>query len=222
MNIVALVWKDLRLQRGFLLPLAALETASIALLQLQMQGKPPGLLFPLVNGVALIADFLICYRTIVSEEKNRALIFLQTLPISRREIVTAKFASNLALVTGNLVMLLCLYFGAKAAGLFAGEFLPGPVAMVGALLGHWLINAFLITVALVFDSERALWVPFPCLFLAISALLNARAILAWLGLASVAAAVRQHGEVLLLLFVCLHAMLFLSTLSLVDRKKLFG
>ena len=222
MNIVTLVRKDLRLQRGFLLPLVAIQLGSIVLLRLQMQGERPGLLFPLANGVAFVADFLICYRTIVSEEKNRALIFLQTLPISRIEIVTAKFAVNLLLVTGNLVVLLGIFLGLSAAGFFAGEFLPGAGAMLAALMLHWLINAFLIAVALVFDSERALWVPFPALFLGVSAVLNARTILARLGLESVAAAVRQHGELLLLLLVFLHAMLFLSTLGVVGRKKLFG
>jgi len=221
MNILRLVWKDLRLQRGFLPLLAGIQAGCIVLLWLQLQEQTPRLLFPLANGVALIADFLICYRTITSEEKNRALIFLQTLPISRMEIVAGKFAANLLLVTGNFAVMLGFLLGSRACGLFAGRFLPDPGTVSAVLLVHWLINAFFVTIALVFDSERAVWVPFPALFLAISAVLNARAILARLGFKADVVFPLQKGELIFLGLIPLYAVLFLTTLTVVGRKKLF-
>jgi ABC-type transport system involved in multi-copper enzyme maturation permease subunit len=222
MNIVRLVTKDLRLQRGFLAPLAGLQATCIFLLWLQLRGETRGLLFPLANGVALIADFLVCYRTITAEEKNRALIFLQTLPISRWEIVAAKFGVNLLLVTGNFAVLLGLLLGSRVWSLFAGELLPGPITVATVLLVHWLINAFFVAIALIFDSERAVWVPFPALFLAISAVLNARSIVSRLGLEAAATSALRRGELIPFALLFLHSIVFLTTLRVVGRKKTFG
>src|ERR1022692_4110213 len=87
MNIVHLIAKDLRLQRHFVLPLVLIELAGYLAYALQMPSHIPGVAFGLLHGVAFLGDFLICYRTMIAEEKNRALMFVKTLPVSTAEIV---------------------------------------------------------------------------------------------------------------------------------------
>lgn len=78
MNIVLLVARDLRLQRNFFLPLVGLEVAGYLAYALQIPSHIPGVAYGLLHGVALVGDFLICYCTMIAEEKNRALMFIKT------------------------------------------------------------------------------------------------------------------------------------------------
>src|ERR1035441_1561710 len=76
----------------------------------------PGVAFGLLHGVAFLGDFLICYRTMIAEEKNRALMFVKTLPVSTAEIVIAKFAANLLLVGLNTGVMLALWGTGRGLG----------------------------------------------------------------------------------------------------------
>jgi hypothetical protein len=136
----------------------------------------PGVAFGLLHGVALIGDFLICYRTMIAEEKNRALMFIKTLPVSTAEIVMAKFGVNFLLVGLNTGLLLALWGAGHALGWI--EVAPRMTAylVVAGLTFHWLNNGFFVAISLVFDSDRAVWVPFPTLFLVMTVILNFRRI----------------------------------------------
>ena len=183
MNILRLVAKDFRLQRGFLAPLAAIELGGLWVFLLQIpSAEIPGVAFGLLHGVMLVGDFLICYRTMVAEEKNRALLLIKALPVSTREIVLSKFAANFLGVSLNTGVLLAVWQCAHAAGWVA--FRPALTWQLAfaALTWHCLNNAFFLSIALVFDSERAVWVPFPALFGVMSLLLNFRRVKAALGL----------------------------------------
>jgi len=172
MNIFRLIAKDLRLQSYFFLPLVALEIAGYLAYILQMPSHIPGVAFGLLHGVALIGDFLICFRTMIAEEKNRALMFIKTLPVSTAEIVVAKFAVNLLLVCLNTGLLLAFWEGGRALGWI--ELSPHVTAYLVAagLTYHCLNNAFFVMLSLVFSSERAVWLPFPALFVLMSVILN--------------------------------------------------
>ena len=172
MNITRLITKDLRLQRGFVLPLVLVELAGYFIFAVQMPSHVPGVAFGLLHGVALIGDFLICYRTMIAEEKNRALMFIKTLPVSTADIVIAKFGVNLLLVGVNTGTLLALWGSGHALGwLRVRPDLTLSLVACG-LSVHALNNAFFVALALVFSSERAVWVPFPAIFVLMSVMLN--------------------------------------------------
>jgi len=200
MNIIRLIAKDLRLQRNFFLPLLALEAAGYVGYLLQIPSYIPGVAFGLLHGVALVGDFLICYRTMITDEKNRTLMFIKTLPVSTWEIVAAKFAVNLFLVGLNTSLLLGLWGSARSFGWIAITPSMTFYLMIAGLTYHWLNSAFFVTISLAFSSERAVWVPFPAIFVLMSVILNFSRIKVALGLEPFVSLL-QH-----------HEMLFLATL----------
>ncbi|MGA3134364.1 MAG: ABC-2 transporter permease [Terracidiphilus sp.] len=199
MNILRLIAKDLRLQIYFYLPLVALEVAGYLAYALQMPSHMPGVAFGLLHGVALIGDFLICFRTMIAEEKNRALMFIKTLPVSTAEIVVAKFSVNLLLVGLNTGILLALWGGGHALGLI--EVSPHlTIQLVAAgLTYHCLNNTFFVTISLLFSSERAVWVPFPALFVIMSVIVNFNRIEIALNLEAFVALLRRDNLLFLTL-----------------------
>ena len=199
MNIVRLVAKDLWLQRNFLLPLVLLETAGYLAYALQIPSQIPGVAYGLLHGVALVGDFLICYRTMIAEEKNRALMFIKTLPVSTVEIVIAKFGVNLLLVGLNTGVLLALWGWGRALGGIEVAPQMTTYLVVAGLTYHWLNNAFFVTISLAFSSEHAVWVPFPAIFVLMSVILNFTRIKVALHLEPLVALLQRHELMLLAL-----------------------
>src|SRR5262249_55571602 len=119
-----------------------------------------------------VAGFVFCFRTVVSEEKNRAFLFLKTLPISDGELVLGKFAANFVLVSANF----CGFFAYYQILLRA---LP-PDRLASISLGVTLIllatqvlsNFIFLGIALLFDSEKAVWIPFPLIWVSATVLGN--------------------------------------------------
>ena len=159
MNIVHLIAKDLRLQRHFVLPLVLIELAGYLAYALQMPSHIPGVAFGLLHGVAFLGDFLICYRTMIAEEKNRALMFVKTLPVSTAEIVIAKFGANLTLVGLNTGVMLALWGTGRGLGWIQVRPELTIYLAVAGLTVHLLNNAFFVAISLAFNSESAVWVP---------------------------------------------------------------
>jgi hypothetical protein len=223
MNILRLVAKDFRLQRGFLLPLAAIELGGLCVFLLQIpSAEIPGIAFGLLHGVMLVGDFLICYRTMVAEEKNRALLFIKALPVSTREIVLSKFAVNFAGVTLNTVALLAVWQCALSLGWIAFRPALNWQIILAAITWHCLNNAFFLSIALVFDSEHAVWVPFPVLFGVMSMLLNFRRIKVTLGLGPVVELFARNPTLLLALGWCVILAFAAGSLLAVSRKRMFA
>jgi ABC-type transport system involved in multi-copper enzyme maturation permease subunit len=222
MNIVRLIAKDLRLQAYFFLPLVALELAGYVGYTLQMPSHVPGVAFGLLHGIALIGDFLICYRTMIAEEKNRALMFIKTLPVSTAEIVIAKFAVNLLLVGLNTGVLLALWTGGQAQGWIDQSPQVTTSLVVSGLTYHCLNNAFFLTLSLVFSSERAVWAPFPALFVLMSAILNFDRIKAALNLGQFVGLL-QRNNFLFLAFLWTIILAFAVTChQALQRKRVFA
>jgi ABC-type transport system involved in multi-copper enzyme maturation permease subunit len=219
MNTFHLIAKDIRLQRNFVLPLMLLELAGYLAYALQMPSHIPGVAFGLLHGVALIGDFLICYRTMIAEEKNRALMFIKTLPVSTTEIVMAKFATNLLLVGLNTGVMLALWGGGHRLRWIQVRPNLTIYLVVAGLTFHWLNNAFFVAIALVFNSERAVWVPFPAIFLLMSAILNFHRIEAALDLQPIVDLLRRHDLLFLsLLWAVIVGFAALSSWALAHKR----
>ncbi len=222
MNILRLIKKDLWLQRSFALPLILIEVGGVLIFRIQMPWNLSGLLFLLTVGVALVGDFLICYRTMLAEEKNRAMLFLRALPLSTEEIIAAKFAVNLLMVTLNLLILFGLYAIAQQSGRFGTEPPLELTTFAGVVLLHWLANSFFVTISMSFHSEKAVWVPFPALFLIMTVILNFQKIVAALNLQPVVNLATENGAVSLFLLLLVPVAMWLFTVRLVRFKRMFG
>jgi ABC-type transport system involved in multi-copper enzyme maturation permease subunit len=222
MNILRLIRKDLRLQSYFFLPLVVLEVAGYLAYALQMPSHVPGVAFGLLQGVALIGDFLICFRTMIAEEKNRALMFIKTLPVSTAEIVVAKFAVNLLLVVLNTSFLLAIWGGGRALGLIEVPPHPTIQLVLAGLTYHCLNNAFFVALSLLFSSERAVWVPFPAIFVIMSVIVNFSRIEIALNLEPVVALLRRDN----LLFIALLWMIIVGLVAaccqILRQKRVFA
>lgn len=222
MNTWLLLRKDLRLHWRMLLPLIALEIASYIAYAVQMPSAIPGVAFGLLHGVALIGDFLICHRTLISEEKNRAFRYIKALPVSTREIVLAKFAVNFFFVSINTLALLAAWAVARGAGWIHAAPALSVTLFLMALTLHCLNNAFFLAIGLIFDSTHAVWIPFPALFLLMSLILNFRKVVAAL---HIQGAVRLIGAspaaLALLVWLAIAGFLALSC-RVLDRKRIFA
>ncbi len=222
MNIFRLMDKDIRLQRGFLIPLLAIEISGFLVFALQMPLRVPGVMFGLLHGMALIGDFLLCKRTMASEEKNRALLFIKTLPVSTREIVVAKFLVNFLLVSANMCVLFVLWEIAR----FFGWVTVGPsltlYVIVTGLAVHWLNNGFFLALSFIFDSERAIWVPFPILFLVMSVILSFRKLKIVLHLDPFVQFLADHRVLLVVLLWMAYASFLWASNWTMARKRIFA
>jgi ABC-type transport system involved in multi-copper enzyme maturation permease subunit len=158
----------------------------------------------------------------VVEEKNRALMFVKTLPVSTAEIVIAKFAANLLLVGLNTGVMLTLWGAGHGFGWI--EVRPNLTVylVVAGLTVHWLNNAFFVTISLVFRSEGAVWAPFPLLFLLISAMINFRRIETALNLRGVVELAQRHDLLALGLLWATIVGLAAGCPWVLSRKRVFG
>jgi ABC-2 family transporter protein len=221
-NILRLMAKDLRLQRYFFLPLMALEVAGYLAYALQMPSHVPGVAFGLLHGVALVGDFLICFRTMIAEEKNRALMFIKTLPVSTEEIVLAKFGVNLLLVCLNTGILLALWGFGRGLGWIDLSPRLTIYLLAAGLTYHCLNNAFFVTLSLLFTSERAVWVPFPAIFVLMSVMINFNRIEAALNLQAFVAMLRHNNLLLLALLWIIFAGFVLTCCQTLRYKRVFA
>lgn len=222
MNIIRLIAKDVRLQRNFVLPLMLLEVAGYFAYALQMPSHIPGVVFGLLHGVALIGDFLICYRTMIAEEKSRALMFIKTLPVSTTEIVVAKFGANILLVGLNTSVLLALWGGGHALGWIQVPPNLTIYLVAGGLTFHWLNNVFFVTISLVFSSERAVWVPFPAIFVVMSVILNFRRIKVALNLQAFVDLLQHHDLLFLALLWAIIVGCVVTCSWALEHKRVFA
>jgi hypothetical protein len=222
MNIIRLIAKDIRLQRNFFLPLLLLEVGGYFAYALQIPSYIPGVAFGLLHGVALVGDFLICYRTMIADEKNRALMFIKTLPVSTAEIVVAKFGVNLLLVGVNTGALLALWGTGHALGWIEVAPRLTMYLVLAGLTQHWLNNAFFVTISLVFSSERAVWVPFPAIFVLMSVIINFSRIVAALNLQTLVALLQRHNLLFLALLWALIAGFVQTCCWTLERKRVFA
>lgn len=220
-NILRLSAKDIRLQRVFLPLLFVIEVAGILILRIQLPAQAPGLTLLLTAAFALIGNFLICYRFAVAEEKDKAMHFIRTLPVSTLEIVTGKNLVCLGFGTLNVVALLGAYGLLRHTAVLAGEPPLAPLWFFYILAMHWAGIGFFLAVALVFNSEWAIWVPFPALFLIISAVLNIRKILASFGGKEIFDSILASGYPIFLFALLLTGLQLAVTWFLVKRKRQF-
>jgi hypothetical protein len=218
-NILRLTAKDIRLQKMFLPILFLMEVAGIVILRVQLPKGLPGLTMMLSVAFALIGNFMICYRFAVAEEKDKAMLFIRTLPVSTFDIVAGKTLVCLGFGSLNVATLLGSYELLRHTPLLAGE--PGlPAIWWLYIIGfHWVGIGFFLAIALVFDAEWAIWVPFPALFLVISAALNFNKIIEYLGIGDFLSSVFTSGYPLFGVAVLLTAFQLMLTWTLVRRKK---
>jgi ABC-type transport system involved in multi-copper enzyme maturation permease subunit len=222
MNVARLIAKDIRLQRSFVFPLILLEIAGYLAYALQMPSHIPGVAFGLLHGMAFIGDFLICYRTMVAEEKNRALMFIKTLPVSTAEIVIAKFATNLILVSLNTGAMLALWGVGHLFGWIEVRPTLTVYLVLAGLTVHWFNNAFFVAISLAFSSEGAVWVPFPFLFVLMTVMINFSRIKVALNLESAVEFVQRHDLLSLAVLWAMIAAFAAACVWVLGRKRVFA
>lgn len=213
-NILRLVRKDMALMLRFAAVLLVAELMLVIALSVQVDFGAN--LASLI--VACVGGFLICLRSTVLEEKNRAFQFIKLLPVSTAEIVLAKFATNILAVGANS-LLLFLVGGARLAGAADGwHFDLESSDLATFLAAQWMCNSVFVATALAFGSEKAIWTPFALLFVLFNVLLNVEA----LGLADVADFVIGNPTRFFLVATSFVAATAALSIFAMQRRRVFG
>lgn len=172
-----LLYKDLRQYGIELLPLVFFELAAVCSLLLQLKAASPALILSLAFGISLVGGFVFSFRSVASEESSRSMAFLLALPLIPVQIVAQKFLLNLLLTTLNFV----LVFGALL--LYCLWQTEHVLAISPMLLTLWLLqllnNHLFLGCALLFSSNKAIWLPFPLLLIGINLAANWASIQRW-------------------------------------------
>lgn len=222
MNVWRLIAKDVVAEGRFLPILFLMGLASGFALYAQMDHAPASVYPAVIHLLSLVGGFIICFRTVVAEEKNKAFLFLKTLPLRSWEIVVAKFVTNWLLVAANFAVLAAFYAIARATG-WRGSAPPLTVSGLWAgLMIQWLSNAVFLCTALMFDSEKAIWAPFPLIWVAITVMANFERIVGVLHLEPLVRLLFDHTFVLGFACFWTLAVLASAATAVFERKRSFG
>lgn len=222
MNVWRLVSKDVVAQAPFLPVLFLMGLASCFALFAQMQHAPAAAYPAVIHLLSLVGGFIICFRTVVAEEKNKAFLFLKTLPIRSWEIVVAKFATNWLLVAVNFAVLAASYAIARATGWLESAPAPTVSGLWTGLMIQLLSNAVFLCTALMFDSEKAIWAPFPLIWVAITVMANFERIVDVLHLQPLVRVLFDHTFALGFACLWMLAVLASAATAVFERKRSFG
>ena len=214
-NISRLVLKDVMLIWRFFALLLAGEVLLVLTLALQLSSLHSQL-GSVASITAFVGGFLICLRSTVIEEKNGALQFIKMLPVSTLELVVAKFAANIVLVTANFALLFS--FVALGSVVWDAQLDIGAAGFASALAGQIVVNAVFVSTAMAFGSEKAIWAPFALLFVLFNAMLN----LDTLGLGPVAAFMLENSARICMAATLFVALMVWATTVAMTRRRTFG
>ena len=215
-NVLRLIHKDLALMLRFAVVLLVAELTLVIMLSVQVDLDAA--LGPASLIVACVGGFLICLRSTVLEEKNRAFQFIKLLPVSTTEIVLAKFTANVVAV-GTNSLLLFLVGGIRLADAAGGWRLDLESSNLATFLAaQWACNAVFVATALAFGSEKAIWTPFALLFVLFNVLLNVEA----LGLADVADFIANDPTRFFLVATSFVAAMVALSIFAMQRRRVFG
>jgi len=165
-----LLKKDLRHHLGELLFVMACELGLVLSLGVQMDNLNPQVLLTLAFGISFIAGFVLSFRMVASEDGATGMAFLLSLPVTRREIVVAKFAATWLLALTNFLVVwgsVLLYCVTREDGE-----LPDVHSIVTFVLLQLFSSSFYLSCAILFNSSRAIWLPFPLLVVGINLAVN--------------------------------------------------
>lgn len=165
-----LLKKDLLHHVGELLFVMACELGLVLSLGVQMDNLNPQVLLTLAFGISFIAGFVFSFRMVASEDGATGMAFLLSLPVTRREIVVAKFAATWLLSLTNFLVVwgsVLLYCVARDGGE-----MPDVHSIATFVLLQLLSSSFYLSCAILFNSSRAIWLPFPLLVVGINLAVN--------------------------------------------------
>jgi ABC-2 type transport system permease protein len=152
MNAVVrhLVLKDLYFSRGVMVGAIVLALISIPLLALGTMGRFSAMILMVLAGAA--PSSFICGMLIVAERKERANLFSLSLPVSGRQMLTAKV---LAAATAYFLPWIVLLVGTFIV--FSASHAPTGLLPFATMLWVFLLDEFFLTLALAVSSNADGW-----------------------------------------------------------------
>ncbi|PDQ36098.1 MAG: hypothetical protein B5766_02890 [Candidatus Lumbricidophila eiseniae] len=164
-SMLFLIRKDLRLHWVAFIILVVFQLATFVTFEAQFPPvmQPMGAVF--LQGIASIGTFVMAYRVTAAEEANNSIRFLKSLPLTTIEIFGAKYLYMTMYVVVNLVVL--NLFLSLFGNLMPGEKIDAPTVEtlgIGFVI-QFAFGVLLVSVASLFNSEKAIWVPFPLVVL---------------------------------------------------------
>jgi ABC-type transport system involved in multi-copper enzyme maturation permease subunit len=165
-----LLKKDLAHHLGEFCLVVLCELGLVISLGAQLDNLTAQVLLTLAFAISFIAGFVFSFRTVASEDGSTGMAFLLSLPITRREIVLSKFIVNWILALGNF---LAVWGGVLLYCLYRNELdVPDASLLLNFILLQLLSSSFYLSCAILFNSARAIWMPFPLLVVGVNLAFN--------------------------------------------------
>ncbi|OJV24803.1 MAG: hypothetical protein BGO26_20015 [Actinobacteria bacterium 69-20] len=155
-----LLRKDLGSQWVPALVLLAVELVTVVSIVAQFPPEMRQSAGTFVQGVASIGTFVMAYRAVASQESAGVIGFLKSLPLTTDEIFGSRFVFLAGYVIANCAALNVTYAALRPLLGFS-TVNPSWAAMVTGVVIQLVFAVLLVSVALLANSEKAIWVPFP-------------------------------------------------------------
>lgn len=158
-NLGILLRRDVRAQWVVVLILLALEFVTVVSLVAQFPPPMQESAGVFLQGATSIGTFVMAYRAVATEESVGVMGFLKSLPLTNDEIFGSRFIFMTGYVVVNAFLLNGAYIVARPL-LGWSDTNPSWGVIVGGMIVQLLFAVILVSVALLVNSEKAIWVPF--------------------------------------------------------------
>ncbi|HNV13689.1 MAG TPA: ABC-2 transporter permease [Dermatophilaceae bacterium] len=163
-SLSVLILKDCRMQWKAFLVLVTFEILTLLSFVAQFPEPMRASAGAFLQGLTSIGTFVMAYRLLATEESSGTIRFLKSLPLTNDEIFWSKFLFMSGYAVLNAAVVNLVYAGLRPLISWSWQ-LPTMPGVLGGVVVQLVFAVILLSIAILANSEKAIWVPFPLVIL---------------------------------------------------------
>jgi ribosomal protein S12 methylthiotransferase accessory factor len=163
-SLSVLILKDCRMQWKAFLVLVMFEILTLLSFVAQFPEPMRASAGAFLQGLTSIGTFVMAYRLLATEESSGTIRFLKSLPLTNDEIFWSKFLFMSGYAVLNAAVVNLVYAGLRPLISWSWQ-LPTMPGVLGGVVVQLVFAVILLSIAILANSEKAIWVPFPLVIL---------------------------------------------------------